>query len=408
MAKNDNLTDFLTDVADAIRAKKGTTDKINPQDFASEIASIETSQEVVEAPFNDVNFRDYDGTILYSYSKDEFLALTELPPLPTQKGLICQEWNWTYDEAMAYVGEYGILEVGATYITDDGATRLYMQIINRERLTIPIYFQQTNSEGIAFDWGDGSEVIRYEGTGKLIAEHTYASAGEYIISIKCDSGTMQFGHKDSLCNLFGPHTTNIVYAAMLRKIESGENLVKYESWDLSSLPALQSITLPNIVVNFGGCVLYNSYTVGHITLPRSVRSLGGQVFLGSRLRSISFSGNPIIRFANYALSGSYALQSIVVPKSEVLDSCCFQGCKSLGKLVIPKSVTTINNQSFNDCPKIKYYDFTHHESIPTLTNINAFNGIPTDCEIRVPKALEEEWKQATNWCDLADKIVGYD
>jgi hypothetical protein len=30
MAKNDNLQDFLTDVADAIREKKGTTDKINP------------------------------------------------------------------------------------------------------------------------------------------------------------------------------------------------------------------------------------------------------------------------------------------------------------------------------------------------------------------------------------------
>ena len=41
MAKNDNLTDFLVDVADAIRAKKGMTDKINPQDFSSEIASIE-------------------------------------------------------------------------------------------------------------------------------------------------------------------------------------------------------------------------------------------------------------------------------------------------------------------------------------------------------------------------------
>ena len=46
MAKNDNLKDFLTDVADAIRAKKGTTDKINPQDFSAEIASIETSSGV--------------------------------------------------------------------------------------------------------------------------------------------------------------------------------------------------------------------------------------------------------------------------------------------------------------------------------------------------------------------------
>lgn len=42
MAKNDNLKDFLVDVADAIREKKGTTDKINPQDFSSEIASIQS------------------------------------------------------------------------------------------------------------------------------------------------------------------------------------------------------------------------------------------------------------------------------------------------------------------------------------------------------------------------------
>ena len=41
MAKTDNLTDLLTDIADAIRAKKGTTDKINPQNFSAEIASIE-------------------------------------------------------------------------------------------------------------------------------------------------------------------------------------------------------------------------------------------------------------------------------------------------------------------------------------------------------------------------------
>ena len=43
MAKNDNLKDLLTDVADAIREKKGTTELINPQNFADEIKSIETS-----------------------------------------------------------------------------------------------------------------------------------------------------------------------------------------------------------------------------------------------------------------------------------------------------------------------------------------------------------------------------
>lgn len=57
MAKTDNLTDFLTDVADAIREKKGTTDPINPQDFSAEIASIEgggggDSGETIDALFN--------------------------------------------------------------------------------------------------------------------------------------------------------------------------------------------------------------------------------------------------------------------------------------------------------------------------------------------------------------------
>ena len=49
MAKNNNLTDFLTDTANAIRTKKGTTGKINPQDFSSEIASIQTGTDTSDA-----------------------------------------------------------------------------------------------------------------------------------------------------------------------------------------------------------------------------------------------------------------------------------------------------------------------------------------------------------------------
>ena len=45
MAKADNITDLLIDVADAIRAKKGTSELINPQDFSSQIASIETASD---------------------------------------------------------------------------------------------------------------------------------------------------------------------------------------------------------------------------------------------------------------------------------------------------------------------------------------------------------------------------
>lgn len=104
----------------------------------------------------DVTFYDYDGTILHSFSKDEFLALAEMPPLPRQQGLICQEWNWSYEDAIEYVTEYGVLDVGATYITDDGKTRLYIRIAAEGRMDVPLYFQQTVANGVIIDWGDGS------------------------------------------------------------------------------------------------------------------------------------------------------------------------------------------------------------------------------------------------------------
>ncbi len=65
MAKNDNLTDFLTDVANAIREKKGTSNLINPQDFSNEIRSIVTGEyniEVVEEAdgTQTLNITDWD------------------------------------------------------------------------------------------------------------------------------------------------------------------------------------------------------------------------------------------------------------------------------------------------------------------------------------------------------------
>lgn len=44
MSKVDNLTDYLTDLGNTIRAKKSKTGAINPQDFSDEISSIDTAK----------------------------------------------------------------------------------------------------------------------------------------------------------------------------------------------------------------------------------------------------------------------------------------------------------------------------------------------------------------------------
>ena len=69
MAKTDNLTDFLTDVADAIRTKKGTTEPINPQDFSAEIASIQSGGGEFSWDFSRIGYTS-DNSILLQQFED--------------------------------------------------------------------------------------------------------------------------------------------------------------------------------------------------------------------------------------------------------------------------------------------------------------------------------------------------
>lgn len=55
MSTQNNLTDFLTAVADSIRDKKGTTALIDPQNFMSEIASIPSGSDPVEIDISQTN-----------------------------------------------------------------------------------------------------------------------------------------------------------------------------------------------------------------------------------------------------------------------------------------------------------------------------------------------------------------
>ena len=58
MAKNDNLTDYLTDLADGIRAKKGTTEPINPQDFVECIYNLQVGGGTFES---NIEYLDMSG-----------------------------------------------------------------------------------------------------------------------------------------------------------------------------------------------------------------------------------------------------------------------------------------------------------------------------------------------------------
>jgi hypothetical protein len=476
MGKSNNLTDFLTDVADAIRAKKGTTAKINPQDFSSEIASISTgggdtinnqeksvditengtTEVVADAGFtglskvsinvnvptsggggggestcgggSDVRFLDYDGTLLYSFSKDDFLALSALPDLPTRAGLTCQGWNYTLEDAQEYVTSYGVLDIGATYITDDGKTRLYIKIAAEGRMTVPLYFSQTVANGVTIDWGDGSATETLSGTGNLNTAHTYSEIGEYTISLNpADGCTLGLGHSSSYCVMGSTGNNGRVYINMLQAVEIGKNVTRISSFcncyslasvvipqsvtsigspAFSSCYSLASIVIPSSVTSIGSSAFSNCYSLASVVIPQSVTSIIAYAFNYCYSLASIVIPSSVTSIGSSAFSNCYSLASVVIPQSVTsIIAYAFSNCYSLASVVIPQSVTSIGSSAFSKCYGMAFYDFRASKSVPTLSNTNAFDSIPSDCKIVVPDSLYDTWIAATNWSTHASNII---
>lgn len=407
MAKNNNLTDFMTDIANAIRTKKGTTAKINPQDFSDEIASIEGGGALATASTKNVNFRDFDGTCLYSYTKDEFLALSALPELPKQKGLICQGWNWSLSDAKEQVEYSKHLDIGANYVTDDGKTRLYIEL-DSESLNVTLNYYLDGSTQTVIDWGDS--VIEEIGLsyGKQSKSHTYESAGNYIISINTNIRSFKLGSNSSTPSVFGGTSKNeVINNAILKKVEFGSRVS-----DLGYAPfwfciALETVTIPNTIAKIGQMTWRDCYSLKYIVVPSSVTSMTGSWSFGYcyALKGISLPKG-ITDFGASIFYYCYNLNKIIVPDGVTqLPESMFRYNYALRSIVIPNSVTSIGGNAFNSCYGMAYCDFIASTAVPTLSATSAFQYIPSDCKIVVPDSLYDEWIAATNWSTYASYIV---
>jgi len=307
-----------------------------------------------------INFIDYDGTIVESYTSEEWANVSELPANPSHSGLVAQGWNWTKAQIDTQLSDMpdGDVWIGQMYITSSGKTEIDISLENPDSLspylTIPV------NGSVTVDWGDGTSTDTVTGTSLTTLKYTgheYASVGKYTISILVNSGSFCFfgsSSKGSVLSAYGTDSNrryNREYSSTIESIRIGSGVTSIGTYAFQYCYALQSITIPSGVTSIEKTYAFsNCYALQSITLPSGVTSIGSYAFQNCyALQSVTLPSG-VTSIGNFAFQNCYALQSVTLPSGVTsIGAYAFQYCYALQSITIPSGVTSIGTNEFTGC-----------------------------------------------------------
>lgn len=334
---------------------------------------------------------DYDGELLYSYTKADFLALEAYPANPTHTGLTAQGWNWTLAEAKAYVTKYDYLVIGQNYVTTDGNTKVYISLKDSAYLDFDVSISKCTKVGaqIGLDWGDGS-VIEYFNINVANADrclsHTYATTGDYVIQIIPEEGdnvtTFGIGSSGSYASLCDYYFGNLRQEMLLSvtRVEFGRNVVF--------------------------CSLFGSYNLETFTTPRSLTQMNCSPLMiasgTARSKLKAFISSQNAEAINIELNECQGLKCIsLAPTNMTLSSqkANFQGT-SVEYLTFPEGWTYPNNVNFSSCRILKAVIISD-----SATSIYSFSGDKYLRKVVLPQSLTTIGNNCFEWCPCLEEIT---
>ena len=326
MARNDNLTDLLRDVAVAIREKTNSASLINPQDFPERIAAIETAGGQPEGTHT-VQFIDVDGTILKSQYVADGGSATP-PANPTREK--CQFVKWSDP----YTNITRDTDVFALYKSSDGNSWYRVKANANDRMNLTI--RCDTASPVIIDWGDGSSDTVTERNRYTGLRHDYAEGFNGWVKVSSE-GNHRLGSIESDGN---PCVIEVVVGDKVATIGPVA----------SQMFNLRSIVIPDTVKECEGYLFYNCQSLLSLALPDGVKKISMNKALSmTDLRYVRLPKTLTEMPANM-LGYSYSLQSIVIPESVTsIGASAFQDCINLQRIVIPEGVTSIGASAFQRC-----------------------------------------------------------
>ena len=257
----------LQDIAVAIQGKDGGG-TMTVDEMPTRIAEIPTGGGSVEK--KDVNFYDWEGTLLFGYSVEEVQAMTSLPAPDTSPNyqsvdhdlLTFQKWTRSLANIKTWVQNHSdqSLGVGAIYTTTDLQNHYYW---NNPRLTNAksIYMQKRGVTSI----GDNAFQYCYS-----------------LTAINIPDGVTSIGNNAFL-----------------------------------SCYSLTAINIPDGVTSIGGYAFQNCYSLTAINIPDGATSIGNGAFQNCReLYDVVIHGKPALSNTN-AFSSAPSTQKLYVHRSDL-------------------------------------------------------------------------------------------
>ena len=285
------------------------------------IEDIQVYNKKPEVEELDVNFIDYDGTILYSYGYQEFANLSAFPTCTCDSSFNptynTAEWNWTtLAAAKTYVASNKKLQIGKQYINSSSATTrhcLKMKIKLEEEFTSPTLAFGLNGT-VLVSWGDGSSMDIITGTDVdtiISKSHTYSYAGEFWITIAIDNNNYMkiLGNTHSLLLSQDSSVTTKInrgfYQNCIKEVWVGKNcylgenafaycsglekiILTNDTTCMTTIPqrtfymctGLKSIIIPRSVTSIGDNAFVQCFSINEISLPNTLTTIGASAFSG--------------------------------------------------------------------------------------------------------------------------------
>ena len=402
-----NLQKLSSDISNAysaIETKGGTipSDK-NTNNLLTAIRSIPQGGTSTPVEEKDVNYWDYDGTLLYSYTASEFQALTSHPTLPTHTDLTADDWTISLANAKTRVSNLGGMQIGALYKLENNYNsniRITINIDDDTR-TPHVRVQNTSTTDIpVINWGDGTTDSTSRVSGYIYeGTHTYSTNGKYVITVS-SLATINIAESSTNSLLVWDGTSTDNSYRYRGNIESVElyNVGSVQPYGLADLRNMK--TLICNINSLGRYALQNCYSlkclISNLTAFR----------IGSNYLSQAFSIETIIlsNLSNTTILGFGAaltnLKRLELGGSNVVisDANTFNGINSIKKINIPDNLTIDGNSYgfFVNCNCLEKLDLT--QTSFTKVPGNLCDRCYSLIEVKLPRDITSIEASAFRYC----------